>query len=1290
MNKLFLLFICLLVKVNFLYCQHNSCQKWFDKFGDNYFINQCNDSLAVFNNEITFVLNFNGDTIIPAQYGHIYQSDLGHFVVANVYNKGAILDLRGKAICPFEYYNIVRFDDGYKAKRKNELVFLNAMGQEVSHPVLSKYNVGQEYKGLYVAGLNQRKNGVLDKKLKWVVEPKYRSVQITDHLIMAQLEEGFDLYNFKGEKLNRELFITVIPMGTNFWAKEKDLGLFHLYDINGHFQKNAGAYYEVFTDRKNVKGKLGDKQFYIDSTGKVILEGMDITRLNNLNSNNKISDYYQEGEHNSKGLYMKGTLLTEKKYLYFTLMGDTIVYNAKFGVGFLNSKGQILQAFKPNVALLYKDKIYHSYNGEIKIDSLFHWNKNKFIPIAKCNNVEHLYKGAFKTHYSGKENLYHEDGKLVLQNCSRISYRSYFKNVNCFEFQRGGYTGALINNVLMDDKYTDIKHLGPDLLLVKKNLEWFFMDIEGIPINAEIYDDVKIFDNGSKCIGLYQNKKWVIFNTASRANFKNIFFDELIYKQNLIYGRDGKNWSVYTSDFKELASAQDYIPIATNGLLKIKGNYHFYNYRTKALINLESDTAWIQNYKYVLVKKDKAIQFCNYYYSDLQNNEDWIYISNADSVEILEDKYLQYFGGKASLYTYDHELILEKFDTIKFLSYGPYPYIVLKNKKAFLCNDKNDLKEVFEADRFVFIQSGKFIKYTFNNKISFYDLIAGKIIQSNFDDIINYHHGVYFVSNNFLYGTYDKNFKEILPCHFSNVQPFLDTFIQVRQNGLYGIYNIHGHICVPLDSYESSSFTHTKKLIFARKNGYTGVYSITDKKWIPPSKYEDIKSCNIRLPLNGELFLFREGGKYGVMNEKCDVLVSSVYDEITSNGNYLILGNDKLKQFYDPFKKVMSNKSYNNLRIYDNTIIAETRSQNLYDIYVNGRIMKSIEAELIDFAGSSMDLNVRNLNGYYNYYNLEKDKYIFTIDKYDHVKRFSDDRFVAKVELNYGLIDNKEQQIFPFIASYIEFVSPNLYRVTVNKKYGLINNDGTYILQPVYDVLDLDYSPGRETYSFIRDSFIDVFNLSFDKLFTANRDFIGNFRYGLAPVKSNKKWGYINIKGELVIPLIYDYAHDFSSFEEKAFVVYNRKYMFIDRLQKEFDFINLFAMNCNSTDAYNRAQGKLDRNKCYPAKTSFSLAEDYSSYGYFIVKDKNTQKYGISNIFDELVVPCKYESIARTYDEPYFFIKDKDKYGLMDLYFNEVIKPIYDHMEANDDSKILATLNGSKFLIDYKGNRIDR
>ena len=57
-------------------------------------------------------------------------------------------------------------------------------------------------------------------------------------------------------------------------------------------------------------------------------------------------------------------------------------------------------------------------------------------------------------------------------------------------------------------------------------------------------------------------------------------------------------------------------------------------------------------------------------------------------------------------------------------------------------------------------------------------------------------------------------------------------------------------------------------------------------------------------------------------------------------------------------------------------------------------------------------------------------------------------------------------------------------------------------------------------------------------------DFIGLYHNGLAYVRLYDKYGFINREGEIVIPLEYEYAHDF--IEGLAAVRLNGKWGFID------------------------------------------------------------------------------------------------------------------------------------------------
>ncbi|RLI97118.1 MAG: hypothetical protein DRO96_01495 [Candidatus Aenigmatarchaeota archaeon] len=60
-----------------------------------------------------------------------------------------------------------------------------------------------------------------------------------------------------------------------------------------------------------------------------------------------------------------------------------------------------------------------------------------------------------------------------------------------------------------------------------------------------------------------------------------------------------------------------------------------------------------------------------------------------------------------------------------------------------------------------------------------------------------------------------------------------------------------------------------------------------------------------------------------------------------------------------------------------------------------------------------------------------------------------------------------------------------------------------------------------------------------------NYDFVDSFSERLARVEKNGKWGFIDKKGKVVIPLEYDDAGSFS--EGLAWVKKNRKLGFVDK-----------------------------------------------------------------------------------------------------------------------------------------------
>lgn len=125
--------------------------------------------------------------------------------------------------------------------------------------------------------------------------------------------------------------------------------------------------------------------------------------------------------------------------------------------------------------------------------------------------------------------------------------------------------------------------------------------------------------------------------------------------------------------------------------------------------------------------------------------------------------------------------------------------------------------------------------------------------------------------------------------------------------------------------------------------------------------------------------------------------------------------------------------------------------------------------------------------------------------------------------------------------------SEGLASVQVENKWGAVNHAGQLVVAPVYDDV-LAFHHGLAIVRGERSGFINTKGelvIDFQALGISE---YGTFQSDLAPVIKKGKVGYIDMKGALVIPAIYDNGYDFA--ERTASVAIDGKYGFIDEAGK--------------------------------------------------------------------------------------------------------------------------------------------
>ena len=223
------------------------------------------------------------------------------------------------------------------------------------------------------------------------------------------------------------------------------------------------------------------------------------------------------------------------------------------------------------------------------------------------------------------------------------------------------------------------------------------------------------------------------------------------------------------------------------------------------------------------------------------------------------------------------------------------------------------------------------------------------------------------------------------------------------------------------------------------------------------------------------------------------------------------------------------------------------------------------------------------------YYINEKEEIIYEAEFMDYLDKFDNGIGIITNNGVTTFIDRHGKKIFEMELSSIRehFNEDGIATVAKNHKYGLLNKEGEFVVEPIYD-------------------------------------FIGYYGEGLYPFRKDEKHGYINIKGEIISELNCKFCGTFNS--DRANVITND-----------------------------------DKNVFINKKLEVVIDKDYDYY---------------SNFKEGLAVIGKN-------------IKDGEcRYGCIDIYGNEVVKPILFYCYDFSDGMAIVETKEKYAYIDKNGRRI--
>ena len=216
-------------------------------------------------------------------------------------------------------------------------------------------------------------------------------------------------------------------------------------------------------------------------------------------------------------------------------------------------------------------------------------------------------------------------------------------------------------------------------------------------------------------------------------------------------------------------------------------------------------------------------------------------------------------------------------------------------------------------------------------------------------------------------------------------------------------------------------------------------------------------------------------------------------------------------------------------------------------------------------------------------------------------------------------------------------------------KYGLVNKVLNVTLVPaIYNIVNFEEHDWYLTQDDImRGCDYSTYSVVeyFQSQLLETRKVDGYFLKGLMCVAKDGKYGFVNYYGEVVIPLIYDYASDF--WGALAKVKKGNKWGFIDTLGNVVvDFIYDNAANFNNGRARvvrDNLYGFIDDSGEEVVPCQYSYAQDFINDSAVV----SSEKYGVINKRGELLYPMEIDSLV--YEDEHVIVGCKgDYYGILD------------------------------------------
>jgi hypothetical protein len=378
--------------------------------------------------------------------------------------------------------------------------------------------------------------------------------------------------------------------------------------------------------------------------------------------------------------------------------------------------------------------------------------------------------------------------------------------------------------------------------------------------------------------------------------------------------------------------------------------------------------------------------------------------------------------------------------------------------------------------------------------------------------------GVYLIQKNDLFGLLDHHLQTLLPMVFAKLQ-VVDSFAIIQNGTHYGLIDWEGNICLPFefdellleqDKYGNPALIPNR--IRVRKGEQMGVRTLKNEVVIPfDFQWQQIDYWNDTL-----LLVENKEGQQGVLNHVLDTMIPfGYYEQIHT----LFAGHVAVKK------------------------------QGKYG-YLNHKLKVKIPFfydQALDFQG---DLTTCQTSGKWGVINQRQDT-IISFD-YDAPVIFKNGcaRLYREKSGKWALVNTTGNLITPFKYDDLVIKDACVF-VKQEQLWGAINPNGLPLLRMDYDEIFLK----RGYIVVVQNHRQGLFQLTGEEILKPEYEFIyPTWNDSLIMVRKDGRYGFVNQKGNVVIPIQYENARNFKW--GRASVLYKGGAYEIDREGKKFGHFN--------------------------------------------------------------------------------------------------------------------------------------